>query len=80
MQSIASLTGGRAHVNNNDLEGVIADSMQTGSSYYILAYRPAAIEWNGKFRKIAIKTSLRNVKLLYRSGLLCHIGHVELEG
>jgi VWFA-related protein len=68
MQSIASLTGGRAHINNNDLEGVIAESMQSGSSYYTLAYRPAAIEWNGKFRKIAVRTLLRNVKLLYRSG------------
>jgi VWFA-related protein len=68
MRSIASLTGGRAHINDNDLEGAIADSMQTGSSYYSLAYRPAAIEWNGKFRKIAIKTSRRNVKLLYRTG------------
>jgi hypothetical protein len=68
MQSIASLTGGRAHINNNDLEGVIADSMQSGSRYYSLAYRPAAIEWNGKFRKIVLKTSRRDVKLLYRSG------------
>jgi VWFA-related protein len=68
MQSIARLTGGRAHINNNDLEGVIADSMQSGSSYYTLAYRPAAIEWNGKFRKITLKTSRRDVKLLYRSG------------
>ena len=68
MQSIASLTGGRAHINNNDLEGVIAESMQSGSSYYTLAYRPTAIEWNGKFRKITLKTSRRDVKLLYRSG------------
>jgi VWFA-related protein len=68
MQSIASLTGGRAHINNNDLEGVIADSMQSGSSYYTLAYRPASIEWNGKFHKITLKTSRRDVKLLYRSG------------
>ena len=68
MQSIASLTGGRAHINNNDLQGVIAESMQSGSSYYSLAYRPAAIEWNGKFRKITPKTSRRDLKLLYRSG------------
>jgi hypothetical protein len=68
MENLASITGGRAHVNNNDLEGAIADSMQTGSNYYSVAYRPANTEWNGKFRKIAIKTSRRNVKLLYRSG------------
>jgi hypothetical protein len=42
--------------------------MQSGSSYYTLAYKPAGIEWNGKYRKIALKTSRRDVKLLYRSG------------
>jgi VWFA-related protein len=68
MKSIATLTGGRAHFNNNNLEGAITDSMQGGSSYYSVSYRPAAVEWNGKFRKIAIKTSRRDVKLLYRSG------------
>ena len=68
MQNIASITGGRAHVNNNNLEGAIAESMRTGSNYYSLTYRPTEVEWNGKFRKITIKTSRRDVKLLYRSG------------
>jgi hypothetical protein len=68
MRNIATITGGRAHINNNDLEGAIADSTQTGSNYYSLAYRPADIEWNGKFHKVTIKTSRRDMSLLYRSG------------
>jgi VWFA-related protein len=68
MQKIAEITGGRAHVNNNDLEGAIADSMQTGSNYYSLAYRPATAGWNGRFHRIAVEISRPNVKLLYRSG------------
>lgn len=68
MQNIAKITGGRAHINDNDLEGAIGDSMQTGSNYYSLAYRPAGVQWNGQFRKITIKTSRPNAKLLYRSG------------
>ncbi len=68
MRSIAEITGGRAHYNNNDLEGAMADSMRTGSNYYSLAYRPAGVEWNGKFRKIAIKTARPKIELLYRSG------------
>ena len=68
MRYIAGLTGGRARVNSNDLAGAIADSMHTGSNYYTLAYRPATTEWNGKFRRIAVKTSRLNVKLLHRSG------------
>lgn len=68
LQTIANATGGRAYVNHNDLEAAMADGMQTGSNYYTLAYRPAGVEWNGQFRKIAIKTPRPHVKLLYRSG------------
>jgi len=68
MRNIAEVTGGQAHFNSNDLEAAMADSMQTGSNYYNLAYRPAEVEWNGKFRKIAIKTARPHLKLLYRSG------------
>jgi VWFA-related protein len=68
MRNIAEITGGQAHFNNNDLEAAMTDSMQTGSNYYSLAYRPTGVEWNGKFRKIAITMSRPHVKLLYRSG------------
>jgi hypothetical protein len=68
MRSIAEMTGGRAHFNNNALDWAMADSMRTGSNYYSLAYRPEGVEWNGKFRKIAIKTARPRTKLLYRSG------------
>ena len=46
----------------------MADSMRTGSHYYTLAYRPADVQWNGQFRKIAIKIPRTHAKLLYRSG------------
>ena len=68
MENMARITGGQAHVNSNDLEGAIADSVETGADYYSLAYRPAGVEWHGQFRKITIKASRRNVKLLHRSG------------
>ncbi|MFZ1916301.1 MAG: VWA domain-containing protein [Terriglobales bacterium] len=68
VQSIAEMTGGRAHFNNNDLEGAMANSMCTGSNYYTLAYRPAGVEWDGHFSKIAIKTARPHIRLLYRSG------------
>ena len=68
MQTIADTTGGRAYVNDNDLEAALADSMQTGSNYYTLAYRPAGVEWNGQIRKTSITTARPHVKLLYRSG------------
>ncbi len=64
----AKLTGGKAYINKNDLQSAINDGMLTGSSYYSLAYRPENADWNGKFRKIAVKGSQPNLKLLYRSG------------
>lgn len=68
MRSIAEITGGRAHFNTNDLAAAMADSMRSGSNYYTLAYRPSGVEWNGQFRKIAVKTSRPHVKLHCRSG------------
>jgi len=68
MQNAAKLTGGRAYINKNDLKNAISDGMEAGSNYYTLAYRPVNTDWNGKFRKIAIKTSHPDARLLYRSG------------
>lgn len=68
MSEIAQFTGGRAYFNNNDLPRQIQDIVQTGSNYYTLAYRPENQEWNGKFRKVSVKTSQPNVKVRCRPG------------
>ncbi len=68
MLDIARLTGGHAYFNNNDISGQIQDVVQTGSNYYTLAYRPDNQEWNGKFRKVTVKTSQQNLKVRCRPG------------
>ena len=68
MLNVAQLTGGRAYFNNNDMPGQIQDIVLTGSSYYTLAYRPDNQEWNGKFRKVSVKTSQPNGKVRTRPG------------
>jgi VWFA-related protein len=68
LEVMAKLTGGRAYINHNDLDSAIADGMQTGANYYSLAYRPVNQNWDGKFRKITVKGTTSNLKLLYRSG------------
>ena len=68
LEDMAKLTGGRAYVNHNDLDAAIADGMRTGANYYSLAYRPGNANWDGKFRKIAVKAAQPGLKLLYRSG------------
>jgi VWFA-related protein len=68
MLEIARLTGGRAYINNNDIPGQIQDIVHSGSNYYTLAYRPENQDWNGKFRKVSVKTSQPNVKVRTRPG------------
>lgn len=66
MDVLAKDTGGEAFYNNNDLKGAIGRSIDEGSSYYTIAYTPANNNWDGKLRKIEIKTKRKGIKLLYR--------------
>jgi VWFA-related protein len=68
MINLATLTGGHAYYNRNDLQAAISDSVNAGSNYYTLAYRPENNNWNGKFRKITVKASPPNVKIQCRPG------------
>ncbi|MGB7266394.1 MAG: VWA domain-containing protein, partial [Terracidiphilus sp.] len=69
LYSIASDTGGKAFLDNNDLDRGIVQAQQAISDYYILGYYTTNSEQNGKFRRI--KISLANnqeAKLDYRQG------------
>lgn len=68
MNSIADETGGRAFYNNNDLNGVIRESIRDGSTYYTLGYYPDNKNWDGKFRRITVKVNRPGVKLRFRHG------------
>ncbi len=68
MNDLAERTGGKAFYNGNDLDNSIFKSIEDGSTYYTLAYSPENKDWNGKFRKITIKSKRSGVKLRYRLG------------
>jgi VWFA-related protein len=68
MMTMANMTGGRAHYNSNDLQAAIRDSIESGSNYYVLAYRPKNNNWNGRFRRISVKSLRSNVKVQCRPG------------
>ena len=68
MQQIAQDTGGRAFYNANNLSAAVARGVADGTSYYTIGYYPLNKDWDGKFRKIAIKTERRGVRLRYRTG------------
>ena len=68
MNTLAERTGGKAFYNNNDLDKAVLASMDDGATYYTLGYYPTSREWDGRFRKIQIKTARADVKLRYRIG------------
>jgi VWFA-related protein len=70
MENIAHETGGRAIYNDNDVRGEIIETLSQGGNFYTLAYSPSDKNWNGKYRKIEVRTDAKDVHLAYRHGYL----------
>jgi VWFA-related protein len=68
MEQIAQATGGKICDNTNDLSGCVQGALQDSSAYYELGYYPDDAKWDGKFHKIAVKSTQHGVKLRYRTG------------
>jgi VWFA-related protein len=68
MERLASNTGGRAIMNENDLTKATAKVIEIGSNYYTISYTPSNADWNGDFRKIEVKLAERGYTLAYRNG------------
>lgn len=68
MKRVAQFTGGVAFYNQNNLDDAIRSSIADGATYYTLAYYPVSKNWNGAFRRIAVKVDRPDVKLRHRPG------------
>jgi VWFA-related protein len=68
MQEIAERTGGKAFYNRNEIGNAIVESMNDGATYYTLSYSPSNRDWNGRFRRISVRSKRSGVKLRYRLG------------
>src|SRR2546421_6287174 len=69
LYALASDTGGKAMLDNNDLAAGIVQAQQSITSYYVIGYYPTNTNLDGKFRRI--KVTLKetpSAKLDYRSG------------
>jgi VWFA-related protein len=53
-ESLAPETGGQIYRNRNDINVAISDAVETGSTYYTLAYYPENSNFDGNFRKIRV--------------------------
>jgi hypothetical protein len=68
MRSIAADTGGKAYIHRNDLAESLHEGIDDGSTYYTLEYYPENKNWDGRFRKIDVKTTKPGVTLRHREG------------
>jgi VWFA-related protein len=68
MNHIADETGGEAFYGNNDPAGMLRRGFEDGENYYTLVYQPQNHDWNGAYRKIAVKLNPGGYHLNYRRG------------
>lgn len=68
MDLVAAQTGGKAYYNTNDFTRVIEDVVNTGSSYYTIAYATNNTKWNGELRRIKVSVDRPDVTLQHKEG------------
>jgi VWFA-related protein len=67
--ALASDTGGKALLDNNDLSRGIVQAQEGLTNYYVIGYYPTNVNLDGKFRRIKISVKEpSNAKLEYRAG------------
>jgi VWFA-related protein len=76
MEDIAYETGGEAVFNSNDLSAALRRTMEDGSNYYTLAYRPQNQKWDGAFRKIKVELAQHGYSSTYRRGYFAFANEV----
>lgn len=70
MNTLASLTGGRAFYNTNGIEDSIAKAVEDAELTYTLGFYPAEESLDGKYHKLTVKVSRRGGSVHHRGGYL----------
>jgi hypothetical protein len=68
MLQLASDTGGKAFLNDNDLAGAVHQAIDLGSNYYTIAFVPNGEKWDGGYRRLKVEVKRPEVSLAYRRG------------
>ncbi|MGB6480363.1 MAG: VWA domain-containing protein [Candidatus Sulfotelmatobacter sp.] len=66
--TLASDTGGRAFLDDNDFTKVFKGVQQDTSTYYLLGYHSTNPARDGHYRRIVVKSNVPGVKIDYRRG------------
>jgi VWFA-related protein len=68
LREIASQTGGKAYVNQNEIKDGITLAVSDEKASYSLGYYPENKKWDGKFRSLKIKVDQGDIQVRYRKG------------
>ncbi|HKC70623.1 MAG TPA: VWA domain-containing protein [Terriglobales bacterium] len=68
MRQMASDTGGRAYVNQNEIKLGVERAVADSSATYTLGYYSPDKKWDGRYRSIKVKADRQGVALQYRRG------------
>ncbi len=78
-QTFASMTGGRAYYNSNDLIKGFRDAVNDSAEYYILGYYLDRSKTKAGWRKLAVKVKRDHVEVRARSGFFVTNATVDPE-
>jgi len=68
METLATLTGGRAFYGRNDVEVALSQAVADGNSNYTLSYAPSNSDFKGEYRKIEIRADVPDLTARTRLG------------
>lgn len=68
MRQMASDTGGRAYVNQNEIKQGVERALEDISATYTLGYYTSNRKWDGNYRSIKVKVNRQGLNLQYRRG------------
>jgi VWFA-related protein len=68
MRSLAEETGGKAYVNENDIQEGIKIALADNLASYTIGYYPENKKWDGKYRNIKLKVNKEGAQARYRKG------------
>lgn len=79
LQTFASMTGGRAYYNSNDLVRGFRDAVHDSAEYYMLGYYLDRSKTRTGWRKLAVKVKRDHVEVRARSGFFVTKATVDPE-
>jgi hypothetical protein len=68
LETFASMTGGRAYYNSNDLVKGFRDAVNDSAQYYMLGYYLDQSKTKSGWRKLAVKVKRQHIEVRARSG------------